>query len=94
MIKTFEDLDTPVLLHYKTGADRTVLAAGIYLLSSVDLVNRIAKRQLSWRYLHFGQGRKRILRNFFNYCSTDRHEAQTLESGTHRNYISENLDRI
>lgn len=94
LINTFKDLDTPFLLHCKTGADRTGLAAGIYLLSAEGFDHQIAKRQLSWRYLHFGQGRKRILRNFFNYYSTDHHEGQTLESWVHTNYIPENLDRI
>lgn len=64
LAEIFRTLDTPALLHCKSGADRAGLASGLYLVlnggSSAD-----ALRQLSWRYGHFNRSRTGILDAFF-----------------------------
>ena len=47
-----QTLPKPLLIHCKSGADRTGLAAVMYLLVVQNLPFEEARRQLSWRYLH------------------------------------------
>ncbi|MBE0581920.1 tyrosine-protein phosphatase [Devosia sp.] len=44
---------TPVLIHCKAGADRTGLAAALYLLEVAGLPPDVAARHLSFAYGHF-----------------------------------------
>lgn len=44
---------TPVLIHCKAGADRTGLAAALYLLEVAGLPPEVAARQLSFAFGHF-----------------------------------------
>ena len=65
----YRTLQTPALMHCKSGADRAGLAAGLALLfeggTSAD-----ALRQLSWRYGHFNRSRTGILDAFFHQYAT------------------------
>jgi protein tyrosine/serine phosphatase len=65
-----ETLVEPALMHCKSGADRTGLAAGLYLLfkggSSAD-----ALKQLSWRFGHWSSARTGILDAFFHRYAKD-----------------------
>ena len=45
-------MEKPVLIHCKSGADRTGLAAAIYLLTEGGKTLDQAERQLSLRYIH------------------------------------------
>lgn len=60
----FDAMQPPALMHCKSGADRTGLAAGLYVLlrggTSAD-----ALAQLSWRFGHFNRSRTGILDAFF-----------------------------
>ena len=67
LIEVFEQVEGPILLHCKTGADRTGLAAGIYYLHDVENDPQKARHQLAVKYLHFGFGRKKLLKKFFEY---------------------------
>jgi protein tyrosine/serine phosphatase len=64
LAEIFRTMQTPALLHCKSGADRAGLASGLYLMlngaNSAD-----ALRQLSWRYGHFSRSRTGILDAFF-----------------------------
>lgn len=52
----------PILLHCKSGSDRTGLAAGIYLIHRLGLDAEAAQRQLSLKYLHLRKGKAGVLR--------------------------------
>jgi protein tyrosine/serine phosphatase len=60
----YAQVQRPVLMHCKSGADRAGLAAGLALLfeggSAADALG-----QLSWRYGHFARSRTGILDAFF-----------------------------
>ena len=56
----------PALIHCKSGADRTGLAAGAWLLLNGGTVTEAAA-QLHWRWGHVGASRTGILDDFFRF---------------------------
>ena len=46
-------VEKPVLMHCKSGADRTSLAAGLYLLAEENAPVAVARKQFSVRFIHF-----------------------------------------
>ncbi|HYZ64763.1 MAG TPA: tyrosine-protein phosphatase [Acetobacteraceae bacterium] len=66
----FKELQTPALMHCKSGADRAGLASGLAILldggSSAD-----ALKQLSWRFGHWKSARTGILDAFFLRYAAD-----------------------
>ncbi len=60
----FQTMQTPALMHCKSGADRAGLAAGLYLLLTGGTTAQ-ALRHLSWRFGHFNKSRTGILDAFF-----------------------------
>lgn len=52
LIDLFRRLDGPFLMHCKSGADRTGLAAAVYLMVIEGQEVAAARRMLSLRYLH------------------------------------------
>jgi hypothetical protein len=58
------DLQTPALMHCKSGADRAGLAAGLAILLTGGTAAE-ALAQLSWRFGHFSRSRTGILDAFF-----------------------------
>jgi protein tyrosine phosphatase (PTP) superfamily phosphohydrolase (DUF442 family) len=61
----FAELPEPVLIHCKSGADRTGLAAGIWLLLQ-GASPALALGQLHWRFGHVSASRTGILDAFFH----------------------------
>ena len=61
----YRSLQTPALMHCKSGADRAGLAAGLAILFEGG-TSAQALRQLSWRYGHFNRSRTGILDAFFH----------------------------
>jgi protein tyrosine/serine phosphatase len=61
----YAELQTPALMHCKSGADRAGLAAGLALIFEGGTASE-ARRQLSWRFGHFSRSRTGILDEFFN----------------------------
>ncbi|MFD1341432.1 phosphatase domain-containing protein [Litorisediminicola beolgyonensis] len=53
VIDALRQAEPPMLLHCKSGADRTGLAAAIYILAIAGGTVDEARRQLTPRYLHF-----------------------------------------
>ena len=51
--KAFRDAPPPILIHCKGGADRTGLAAALYVLEVLHLPVETAAAQLSWVYGHW-----------------------------------------
>jgi protein tyrosine/serine phosphatase len=57
----FETAPKPLLLHCKTGADRTGFASALYLLDVAGAPVDVAKQQLHLRYGHLSTTRAGIL---------------------------------
>ena len=60
----YAKLETPALMHCKSGADRAGLASGLALLLEGGTAAQ-ALGQLSWRFGHFNRSRTGILDAFF-----------------------------
>lgn len=60
----YRTMETPALMHCKSGADRAGLAAGLAILFEGGTAAE-ATRQLSWRFGHFNRSRTGILDAFF-----------------------------
>jgi len=65
LIALMEQMEKPVVMHCKSGADRTGFAAVIYLHIFCDVPLEVALDQLNWRYLHFRKSKNGILDLFF-----------------------------
>lgn len=65
LLRIFETFETPMLLHCKSGADRTGLAAVIYMMVVKNATFQEASQQLHWRYLHFRWSTTGVLDYFF-----------------------------
>jgi protein tyrosine/serine phosphatase len=59
-----KDLQTPALMHCKSGADRAGLAAGLAIVIEGGTTEE-ALKQLSWRFGHWKRARTGILDAFF-----------------------------
>jgi len=57
----FRRLPRPFLMHCKSGADRTGIAAALYLLMIEGAPVTVAARELHWRYFHFRVGEAGVL---------------------------------
>ena len=64
LAEVYRGMAEPALIHCKSGADRTGLAAGLWLLLQGRPVEE-AMAQLSWRWGHVRQSRTGILDAFF-----------------------------
>ncbi len=60
----FRTLEKPLVFHCKSGADRAGFVAALYLLLIEAAPVEIARKQLSFRYLHIKASKKGI----FDYC--------------------------
>ncbi|HSW11473.1 MAG TPA: sulfur transferase domain-containing protein, partial [Solimonas sp.] len=70
----FKQVEKPVLLHCKSGADRAGLASALYLMLQADESVEVALRQLSLlRFGHIRQAKAGILDHFFE-CYRQHHE--------------------
>lgn len=65
LVEKMENLPRPLLMHCKSGADRTGLASGIYLMAFKGVSPRVAARQLTWKHAHLWFSKKGKLRKFF-----------------------------
>lgn len=61
LIRVMGEIEKPFLMHCKSGADRTGLAAAVYLMHYQGVPLAQAKKQLSPRFLHFRQSKTGIL---------------------------------
>ncbi len=66
LLAAFETIKRPFVLHCKSGADRTGLAAAIYLMLYEDAPLAVAQKQLSFRYLHIRRTKTGILDHFLD----------------------------
>ena len=61
----FAEIDKPLLMHCKSGADRAGLMAALYLLIAENQPASVALRQLAWRYGHVRAAKTGLLDAFF-----------------------------
>ena len=66
LMEAFDTIERPFLMHCKSGADRTGLAAAIYLLRNEGAPLEVARRQLSFRYIHIRRTSTGILDHFLD----------------------------
>ena len=65
----YQALETPALMHCKSGADRAGLASGLAILFEGGTAAQ-AMRQLSWRFGHFSRSPTGVLDAFFLHYQT------------------------
>lgn len=70
----FRSLRYPALFHCKSGADRAGLMSALYLIAMENVPVRVAKNQLSWRFLHFSASKTGILDAVFSAYLADQPE--------------------
>ena len=70
----FKNVQYPILLHCKSGADRAGLASVLYHLFVLDTPFPIARKQLSFRYLHIKLSRSGILDFMLDSYEQDRNK--------------------
>ncbi|MEZ5923773.1 MAG: sulfur transferase domain-containing protein [Hyphomicrobiaceae bacterium] len=69
--KLFQEIEYPVLMHCKSGADRAGLMATLYMIFKERQPVADAMRQLDWRYGHFKQANTGILDHVFEQYLKD-----------------------
>ena len=57
----FRNLEKPMVMHCKSGADRAGLASALYLMLIEDVDIETARRQLGLKYIHLKNSKKGIL---------------------------------
>lgn len=88
----FEQVEYPLLLHCKSGADRAGLMSTLYLILSEGQSVSYARKQLHWRYGHFRMSKTGILDCFFdNYESDHADEPIDFLSWVDEKYDAETL---
>jgi protein tyrosine phosphatase (PTP) superfamily phosphohydrolase (DUF442 family) len=53
LLEAYRDMPRPILLHCRSGSDRTGLASSIFLIDQKNVPWQTASRALSWKYGHF-----------------------------------------
>ena len=66
VMDAFETMERPFLIHCKSGADRTGLAAALYLIVHEGASVAEARKQLSFRYLHIRRSSTGVLDHFLD----------------------------
>ena len=64
--KLFNEIEYPVIMHCKSGADRAGLMSALYLILHENMPVDEAKKQLSFKYLHLKYAKTGILDAFFD----------------------------
>lgn len=76
LIEVFDNSEHPILIHCRQGADRTGLAAAVYLMLYTDATYEVARAQCSPRYGHLRIHTAAAMDDFF-----DQYEAWLASSG-------------
>ena len=74
LLEAFKTLEKPFLMHCKSGADRTGLAAALYLMIHEGRSVEDVKDQLSFKYIHIRKIQTGILDHFLRLYAA--HNAQ------------------
>ena len=62
----FKEVEYPIIMHCKSGADRAGLMSALYLILNENISVEKAKNQLSFKYLHLKYAKTGILDAFFD----------------------------
>lgn len=76
LFSKFDHMDRPFLMHCKSGADRTGLAAALYQLEYAGADIASAKKQLSFDFVHIRRTATGVLDHFL-----DTYEARFIQTG-------------
>lgn len=74
LLEHLRDMPKPMLVHCKSGADRTGLAVTLYLHVIKGLPLPEARRALGWKYAHFSFGKAGIVHRMLDAYEAD-HQA-------------------
>ncbi|PUB16274.1 fused DSP-PTPase phosphatase/NAD kinase-like protein [Yoonia sediminilitoris] len=66
LMDAFDTIEHPFVVHCKSGADRTGLAATLYLMLQEGQPIEVARKQLSFRFLHIRRTETGILDHFLD----------------------------
>ncbi|MBT4109359.1 MAG: protein tyrosine phosphatase [Pelagibacterales bacterium] len=73
--KLFNEIEYPIIMHCKSGADRAGLMSALYLILHKNVSVIEAKKQLSFKYLHIKYAKTGILDAFFdNYIKENKNK--------------------
>jgi protein tyrosine/serine phosphatase len=73
--KLFNEIEYPIIMHCKSGADRAGLMSALYLILHKNISVIEAKKQLSFKYLHIKYAKTGILDAFFdNYIKENKNK--------------------
>lgn len=75
LLDIFETIERPFLMHCKSGADRTGLAAALYLLHIEGAPVDVAARQLHWRFAHLRHAPTGVLDHMLDAYARDRRQS-------------------
>jgi len=97
LLEAFETLERPILMHCKSGADRTGLASVLYLMIHEGKSIADVKDQLSFKYLHIRKSATGILDHFLAmYAEHNAQSPTSVESYIRNHYdpaaLSESFD--
>ncbi len=71
--KLFKEVEYPIIMHCKSGADRAGLMSALYLILHENKSVEEAKNQLSIKYLHLKHAKTGVLDAFFeNYLNNSK----------------------
>lgn len=87
VLRAFEEIERPFLMHCKSGADRTGLVAALYLMVHDGQSVAKARKQLSFRYLHIRRTSTGILDHFLDvYAARNAQEPIAIEDWIRTEY--------
>ncbi|WP_210730547.1 fused DSP-PTPase phosphatase/NAD kinase-like protein [Roseicyclus persicicus] len=72
LVRLLREMPKPMLVHCKSGADRTGLAVTLYLHVIKGQPLEEARRALSWRYAHFSFGKAGVVHRMLDAYAADR----------------------
>ncbi len=94
LIETLATTPKPFLIHCKSGADRTSLAAAIYLLTQTKADLATARRQFSLRYIHLRWTKAGVLDHILDtYADAHAETGLSFETWVRTEYDADTLQR-
>ncbi len=94
LFEAFETMERPFLMHCKSGADRTGLVATLYLMIHEGKSLEVARRQLSFRFLHIRRTATGILDHFLDvYAARDAQSPMAIAEWVKSEYDREALTK-
>lgn len=92
LLEIFRTIEKPFLMHCKSGADRTGLVAALYLMVVEGQAIDVARKQLSFRYLHIRRTKTGVLDHFLDvYEARNAVSPITIEEWIRTEYSADDL---